>query len=52
MASDSERVASTVPTSEDLILQAQVPVSKPSEVRLLIGQLLLDHTWTRRQNIV
>lgn len=50
MASDSERVASTVPTSEDLI--AQVPVSKPSEVRLLIGQLLLDHTWTGRQNIV
>lgn len=27
MASDSERVASTVPTSEDLILQAQVPVT-------------------------
>lgn len=33
MASDSKRVASTVPTSEDLIVQ--VPVSEPSEADVL-----------------
>jgi hypothetical protein len=33
VASDSKRVASTVPTSEDLI--AQVPVSEPSEADVL-----------------